>query len=251
MTMEKISQSSPLQSLAVKDAAQFKEMPAEYQELVIHQLRGHTEGELAGADDYVHLFYPMAPNAYEKKVCCERAVEEMDHYIRGAKVLAEIGVNTEFMLDQNLQERAYYRTDAVRDIRTWSERGVFSWLAEAAVLEMIKEMGESSYRPLAEICVPIIKDEHVHVAHGFRIVRESCRTDEGREKIQAALDRQWPIVLDMFGRSNGARSKLYLKWGLRKKGNEQARQDFIKQVTPKIEALGLKVPDELANRKFL
>jgi ring-1,2-phenylacetyl-CoA epoxidase subunit PaaA len=229
----------------------FQQMPSEYRELVIHQLRGHTEGELAGADDYVHIFYPMAPDAYEKKVCCERATEEMDHFIKGAKLLASIGVDTNFMLDQNLQERRHYRTDAVRDVRNWSERAIFSWLAEGAVLEMIKEMGQSSYRPLAEACPSIIKDEHVHVAHGYRIVKDSCRSEEGRARIQTALDRQWPIVLDMFGRSTSERSKLYVKWGLRQKSNEQARQDFIRATIPKLAGQGLSVPDEFANRKFV
>jgi ring-1,2-phenylacetyl-CoA epoxidase subunit PaaA len=237
--------------LTVETPEQFRDMPAEYRELLIHQLRGHTEGEIAGADDYVYIFYPMAPNAFERKVCCERAAEEVDHFMKGAAVLADIGVNVEFMLSQSLQERQYYRTDAVRDIRTWAERGVFSWLAEGAVLEMIKEMGESSYRPLADICPSIIKEEHVHVANGYRIVKEMCRTTEGHAQIQAALSRQWPIVLDMFGRTTSERSKKYLHWGLRKYGNEETRQRFIKMVRPKISALELTAPDDMANRKYV
>ena len=40
------------------------------------------EGELSGADDYVHLLYPLAPNAEEKRICSERAIEELSHFTK-------------------------------------------------------------------------------------------------------------------------------------------------------------------------
>jgi len=33
-----------------------------------------------------------------------------------------------------------------------------SLLPEAAVVEILKEMGQSSYKPIAEMCVPVLKD---------------------------------------------------------------------------------------------
>lgn len=235
----------------VEGPEQFHQMPEEYKELVIKQMMVHTEGELSGADDYVELFYPMTQDAYEKKVCCERAQEEVDHYIRGAEVLADIGVDTSYMLDQKLEDRDLFATEAVKEINNWAERSLFSFLGEAAVLEMLKEMRESSYKPVADMCIPVIKDELVHVAHGYRIARAMCRTEEGRKEIQDALERMWPVTLDIFGRSDSKRSQAYLKWKLRKYSNEEARQRFIEITVPKLEKLGLTVPDHEANRKFL
>ena len=51
--------------------------------------------------------------------------------------------------------------------------------------------------------------------------------------------------------SESKRSPLYVKWGLRQYTNEEARQRFIAQITPRVEVLGLKVPAAEANRKFL
>lgn len=234
----------------VEGPEEFEQMPDEYQELVIHQMMVHTEGELSGADDYIELFYPMTDDPYEKKVCCDRGAEEMDHYIKGAKVLHDIGKDTTFMLNTPLQERNLYATEAVKKIDNWTERGFFSFVGEAAVLDVLFEMEQSSYKPIAQMCPSVIKEEKVHVAHGLRIIRDLCRTDEGRAEAQHALTRWWAVALDTFGRAESRRSKLYLKWRLRQHPNEDARQKFIARTKPKLENLGLVVPANDANRKF-
>jgi ring-1,2-phenylacetyl-CoA epoxidase subunit PaaA len=237
--------------VVVNSAEEFKRMPKEYQDLVTHQMLVHTEGELTGADDYIQVFYPMAPDAYERFVCCERAAEEMDHYMRGARCLDEIGIDTSYMLGQRFDERPYYRNEIVREIHDWTQRGLFSFLGEAAVLEHLFEMRESSYRPFAETFDKIIKDEHVHVSHGYRIIKNKCQTEEGRAEVQEAIGRFWPATLDLFGKSDSTRSKEYLRWGLRKYSNEEARRRFLVKTRSKLESLGLKVPDDEANRKFV
>lgn len=240
-----------LTKISVAGPKEFFDMPEEYQNLVIRQMMVHTEGELSGADDYIHIFYPMTNDANEKKVCCERAAEEADHYIKGAKVLSDIEVDTSYMLDQKLEERNLFATEAVQHINNWAERALFSFLGEAAVLEMLYEMEQSSYKPIAEMCVGVIKEEKVHVAHGYRIARDMCATEEGKREIQIALERWWPTTLDMFGKSESKRSKEYIKWGLRQYSNEEARQRFMDITKPKLEKLGLQIPDDFKDRKFL
>jgi ring-1,2-phenylacetyl-CoA epoxidase subunit PaaA len=238
------------EKVVVETPEEFARMPDAFRELAIKQLMVHTEGELSGADDYMEIFYPMTSDPFEKAVCCERAVEELDHYERGAKILADIGVDASSMIDVPLQERNLYATEAVKECHTWAERALFSFLGETAVLEILKEMANSSYRPIAEMCVPVIKDEQVHVAHGFRIAREMCRTESGRREVQRALEVRWPITLDLFGKSNSERSRQYVRWGLRSFTNEEARARFSAMMRPRVQKLGLEVPDDAANRKF-
>jgi ring-1,2-phenylacetyl-CoA epoxidase subunit PaaA len=224
--------------------------PAEYKELVIKQLMAHAEGELSGADDYVKLFYPLTNDFEEKRVCCELAIEELDHYELAAVLLKDLGKDTSFMLAQTLEERSIYATEGVKECASWGERALISYLLEAAVVEILKEMAESSYKPLADMCPRVIKEENLHIAHGFRITRDMCKTVEGKEEIQTALERMWPVTLDSFGTSDSKRSPLYIKWGLRKLTNGEARNNFIDITRPKLEKLGLKVPDDTKNRKF-
>jgi ring-1,2-phenylacetyl-CoA epoxidase subunit PaaA len=242
---------SGTEQVVVNNPEEFSRMPDEYRELVVRQMMVHTEGELTGADDYVQIFYPMAPNAYEKQVCCERAAEEVNHYILGAKLLADIGVDTGYMLGQSIAERNLYATEIVKEVNNWAERGFFSFLGEAAVLAQLLEMSESSYRPIGEMLESVVKDEKIHVAHGYRIIRDMCKTEDGRAEAQQALERMWPATLDVFGRTDSRRSRLYLQWGLRKYANDEARRRFSEKTRPKLQELGLRVPDDGANRKYV
>jgi 1,2-phenylacetyl-CoA epoxidase catalytic subunit len=55
----------------------------------------------------------------------------------------------------------------------------------------------------------------------------------------------------MFGRSNSTRDQRYLYWGLKRRTNAQAREEFIQEVNPLIEKIGLKIPDPLNGRQYL
>jgi ring-1,2-phenylacetyl-CoA epoxidase subunit PaaA len=237
-------------NIEIKNSCEFRDAPKDYQELVLHQLRQHAEGELIGAEDYLSLFYPMAPNAFERKVCCERAAEELDHFIRAAEILNDIGFDCSPMLQRNIQQRKYYKTEGVEKISSWLMRGFFSMIGEAAVLAIIEEMAQSSYVPLADMTRQVIIDEYVHVAHGQRIV-EKFINEYGAKAAQSEFELSWAMTLDLFGDSNSVRSKEYVKWGLRKYSNHDAREIFIAKFEPRLIALGLLIPPYGLNRKFL
>ena len=67
----------------------------------------------------------------------------------------------------------------------------------------------------------------------------------------ARLKKWWPAALDMFGRSTSTNSPLYVKWGIKSHDNEGLRQKYIAEAVPEIEKLGLEVPNNQANRRFL
>jgi ring-1,2-phenylacetyl-CoA epoxidase subunit PaaA len=233
------------------ESQDFFKMPEEYQELVIHLLKTHAEGELTGSDVYTQSLFPISPNAYERYICCLRAAEEVGHYMMTAKLLDELGLDTSYMNSQKVMERDLYPLEAVRfDFRKWEDRATFSALGEYAAHLNIENMADSSYRPLARICPQILKEETGHVAHGWRILKELCQTEEGRCRAQEAVNRWFPIALDCFGKSDSVRSALYIKWGIKKKSNEELRREYLTALVPRLESLGLSVPDPMVNRKF-
>lgn len=249
--MNTSSQIPAKQIIHVSGPAELLDMPSEYQDLVKRQLMAHAEGELSGADDYVKLFYFLTDDPDEKKICCQLAVDELEHYKRAAKILLDIGIDTSFMISQGLEERAFYATEAVKSCKNWAERALISFLVEDAVIDVLEEMTESSYQPIADMCPQVIKEEKLHVGHGFRITREMCRSEEGHHQIQTALERMWPVTLDTFGRSDSERSEQYITYGLRIRTYKDARERFARRARLKLEALGLNVPSDEANRKFL
>jgi len=174
----------------------------------------------------------------------------VDHFIRGAEVRAGIGFDAMPLMHKTVKTREHYKTEGVEVVDSWLKRGLFSFLGETGVLMMIEEMGHSSYQPLAQMTHQIIIDEHGHVAHGYRIVKEIVERD-GAQAVQPHFEQAWAMALDLFGRSDSQRSKAYLHWGLRQYSNEQARQRFIELISPRITQLGLSIPHPQHDRKFL
>ncbi len=235
--------------IVVEGPDELAKMPEEYRQVLLHQMLAHTEGELMGVAEYLRIS-EVAPNAHERLYCYEGARDEMSHYIVSAEVLAAIGVDTSYMLARNAVRSAYPQA-WLSGKTTWAERGITSWLAEWGALEIIEEMAQSSYRPWAAIMPGIIADETRHTEHGRRITEEAVQTDQGRAAVQRALDRMWPEVLDMFGRSDSVRSAIAVRWGIRVRSNEEARQSFATRARAALRELDLEPPADHLNRKFL
>jgi ring-1,2-phenylacetyl-CoA epoxidase subunit PaaA len=98
----------------------------------------------------------------------------------------------------------------------------------------------------------IVTEELGHIEYGANKTAELlAKGDECKEKVQKALDFWYVTALDMFGHSESKRSERFLYWGLKRRTNAQAREDYIHEVSPLIERMGLKVPDPLKGRKYL
>jgi ring-1,2-phenylacetyl-CoA epoxidase subunit PaaA len=232
------------EEVVVRTPDEFKRMPRDYQKILISQVMINTEGELSGGDDYTMMFLPMAPSAEERQVCAERAAEEYDHYKIGKRVLAEIGIDTTYMETQSIEERTLFADMGLHTCTTWAERGIYSYIGEESALLMIQEFSHSSYKPWADAVRTIILDEKIHIAHGARVCRNFAATDDGREQLQAGLDRLWPTFTGLFGSPNSERAKRAVRYGLRKTTHGEALDQWKERVAPRIKALGLTMPSE-------
>lgn len=231
------------EAVVVRTPDEFSRMPRSYQRMLISQITINTEGELSGGDDYALTFVALAPSAEERQVCAERAAEEYDHYKLGKRVLADLGVDTTYMETQKLSERNLFADQRLHTCTTWAERGIYSYIGEPSALIMIKEFGQSSYKPWAEAVRTIIQDERVHIAHGARVCRNLSMTEEGRQGLQVALDRLWPAFVGVFGSPNSKRSQLAVRYGLRQTTNGEALEQWRHTVLPRVGELGLRPPE--------
>ncbi|MGW1465829.1 Phenylacetic acid catabolic protein [Streptomyces sp. NPDC001493] len=231
------------EEVVVRTPEEFHRMPRDYQKMLISQITINTEGELSGGDDYALMFLPLAPSSEERQVCAERAAEEYDHYKIGKRILADLGVDTSYMESQSISERMLFADDRMHTCSTWAERGVYSYIGEETAMVMLREFAESSYKPWAEAVRTIIQDEKIHIAHGARVCRNLAETEEGREQLQAALDRLWPMFVGILGSPNTKRSQAVVRYGLRKTTNAEAIELWREKVLPRIANLGLRVPE--------
>jgi len=235
------------------DQAGLEDMPEEYREILVHQMLANGEGELSAGDTYIDSFYPLAPDATERYKCCQFAMEEIDHYRRFARLLKEIGVDTSHMVKQEKKDRRYFPADSMTEPFTqWEERAAFSFLCELEGHFQIKEMTQSSYQPLVTEAAAILKEEAAHFGHGKVLMRRAHEDPVTRERAQKALNRYYPMALDMFGRSDSVRAAKAVRWGLRQHTNAELRELYKKRIHEHIEQIGYATPpDDPSQRRYL
>ncbi|MET0583257.1 MAG: Phenylacetic acid catabolic protein [Candidatus Binatia bacterium] len=227
-----------------------EKMPAEYKELLERVLTIQADCEIGGPHLYVKDILPTAPSQVNQLIVARTAAEEMDHYRKIAKLAGDIGTDTSFLLSIPNQKRSLEAFRGV--IKTWEDFAVFGFLIDRVGRYQLEEFLDCSYLPLQRILPEVLKEEIGHIGFGTNQTAElAAKGDEERERVQRSVDFWYIKALDMFGRSDSERSNRFCHWGLKRRSNSQARWEFIKEVGPIIQGMGLTVPDPIKDRKFL
>lgn len=225
-------------------------MPPEFRELLVKLLlTEHLENN--GNPEYRKLLGKIAaagigfaPHGKAMAVEAEIVKQEVHHGEIVADLLRGLGVDPDG--ERPIKQYAFHIP-----FEDWIDLAWFHALIDRVGLYVGVEWTGSPYEPLATVSPQLEKDETFHTKAGFNHLKEICATEEGRAAAQERLTKWWPAALDMFGRSTSVNSPVYVKWGLKTHENEALRQKYIAEAIPPIEKLGLTVPDNLANRRYL
>ena len=228
----------------------FPKMPKEYQDLLTRLLTIQADCEIGGPHIYVDHWTLRAPTVDDQWRVARIAAEEIDHCRKMLRLLGLIGSDRSDILTRPRSKR---EVEAFKeDMPTWADFAAFGMLIDKVGEYQLDEMISSSYQPIEDYLPQILREEKGHISYGQQQLEKLVRSgDEGRTQAQAAIDKWYVVGLDMFGRSESARDERYIEWGLKKRTNGKMREDYIAEMDPKISALGLRVPDKLAGRKYL
>jgi ring-1,2-phenylacetyl-CoA epoxidase subunit PaaA len=161
-----------------------------------------------------------------------------------------VGLDVSSLLSRPNRER--YVNAFRGQITSWEEFAVFGFLIDRVGRYQLEEFIGGSYAPLDRILPEIIVEERGHIEYGHNQTAEfAARGGASKAKVQRVIDAWYPKALDMFGSSRSRRSERYRHWGLKRRTNAQAREEYIREVNPLIEALGLTVPDPHVGREFV
>ena len=236
-----------------KDKIELKDiekMDPEYKDLLGRVMTIQADCEIGGPHLYVEDILPNAPTKVDQLIVARTAAEEVDHYRKMARIAGDIGVDCSFVLSRSNQERY---VEAFRGkITTWEDFAVFGFLVDRVGRYQLEEYIECSYRPLDRILPDVLKEEEGHLDYGTNKTAEmAAKVGESKERAQRAVNYWYVKALDMFGRSESKRSERYRYWGLKRRTNTQARQEYMNEVGPMIEKMGLQVPDPNKGRLYL
>jgi ring-1,2-phenylacetyl-CoA epoxidase subunit PaaA len=232
------------------DSKEFTKMPEEYQDLLVRLLTIQADCEIGGPHVYGPKWFLDAPTAEDMSRVMHVLAEEVDHFRAMNNLLKSIGVDRSDLLRHANSER-FLDAFKVTDVPTWAEVAAFCALIDRVGRFQIEEMVNSSFAPLDEYLPDIKREEVGHVGFGTSRLAQLAADPLTRADAQAAVNRWYPKALDMFGRAGSHRAERYITWGLKKRLNEEARADYIREVKPVLTGMGLAVPDELFDRHHL
>jgi len=226
------------------------DMPDEFRQLLVKLLLNeHLENN--GNPEYRKILANIAnaglrfaPHGRAMEIEAEIVRQEVAHGQIVADLLEGLGVDP--CKEMPIKQYAFHIP-----LEDWIDLAWFHALIDRVGLYVGIEWTGSPYEPLARVSPRLEADEEFHTKAGFLHLEEICATSGGKAAAQERLKKWWPAALDMFGRSNSVNSPLYVKWGIKMHTNEQLRQKYIAEAVPEMVKLGLEVPDNLANRRFL
>ena len=232
------------------EAADVAKMPAEYQDLLKRVLAIQADCEIGGPHLYVKTILPTAPTKVDQLIVARTAAEEADHYRKVARLAGDIGLDVSGILSRPNRER--YVNAFRGEITSWEEFAVFGFLIDRVGRYQLEEFIGCSFAPLDRILPEVITEELGHIDYGQNKTAEfAARGGAAKERIQKVVDGWYVKALDMFGRTGSRRSERYRHWGLKRRTNAEAREQYIGEVKPLIEAMGLSVPDPTVGREFV
>jgi 1,2-phenylacetyl-CoA epoxidase catalytic subunit len=136
-------------------------------------------------------------------------------------------------------------------IDTWCDLCYFQALTDRVGVYVGENWGDVPYEPMRSVAPQLHSEELFHANLGYKNLAKHCKTPEGLAEAQQLIHKWWPAALDMFGRSGSTASAGYVKWGIQKMGNAALRQQYIADTRPLLARIGIEVPDDELNRRYL
>lgn len=221
-------------------------MPEKYRKTHIRQISQHAHSEIVGMLPEGN-WITRAPSLRRKVALLAKVQDEAGHGLYLYSACETLGISREELYDQLHTGKAKYSSIFNYPTLTWADIGAIGWLVDGAAIINQVPLCNTSFGPYARAMVRVCKEESFHQRQGYEIMLTLCNgTPEQKEMAQDALNRWWWPSLMMFGPTDeeSTHTEQSMKWKLKRKTNDELRQQFIDQTVPQADILGLNIPDE-------
>lgn len=220
-------------------------MPEKYRQTHIRQISQHAHSEIVGMLPEAN-WITRAPSLRRKVALLAKIQDEAGHGLYLYSAAETMGISREEMYEQLHTGKAKYSSIFNYPAVTWADMGAIGWLVDGAAIINQVALINTSFGPYARAMVRICKEESFHQRQGYEILLTLCNgTPEQKAMAQDALNRWWWPSLMMFGPRDeeSPNTEQSVKWKLKRKTNDELRQQFIDQTVPQADILGLTIPD--------
>jgi ring-1,2-phenylacetyl-CoA epoxidase subunit PaaA len=220
-------------------------MPAEYRRQLIRMISQHAHSEIVGMLPE-GAFITRAPTLRRKLVLLSKVQDEAGHGQYLYHAAETLGITREEMIDALLAGKAKYSSVFNYPTLSWADMGIIGWLVDGAAILNQTMLARSSYGPYSRAMVRICMEESFHKKQGQEmVIRYAQGTPQQRAMVQDSLNRWWWPALMMFGPhdTESANSPVLIRWGIKTRTNDELRQEFVNELAPDLQSLGLTIPD--------
>ena len=220
-------------------------MPERYRKQLVRMMSQHAHSEVVGMLPEGN-WITRAPSLRRKMSLLAKVQDEAGHGLYIYCGTETLGVDRHELIQQLLNGTAKYSSIFNYPTLSWADIGAIGWLVDGAAIVNQTMLAKASYGPYARAMVRICKEENFHKRQGFEIMATlAAGTPEQRRMAQDALDRWWWPSLMMFGPhdSQSSNSDELMRWGVKRKSNDELRQRFINLTVAQAKAIGLTIPD--------
>jgi len=220
-------------------------MPEKYRQTLVRQISQHAHSEIVGMLPEGN-WITRAPTLKRKAILLAKVQDEAGHGLYLYSATETLGVTREQTINDLHSGRAKYSSIFNYPTLTWADIGAIGWLVDGAAILNQVMLTRASYGPYARAMVRICKEESFHQRQGFEILLVLSRgTKKQREMCQDAINRWWWPSLMMFGPhdSESTHSDQSMKWKIKRKSNDDLRQNFVDMIAEQAKVLEMTLPD--------
>jgi ring-1,2-phenylacetyl-CoA epoxidase subunit PaaA len=220
-------------------------MPDRYRRQLVRMMSQHAHSEVVGMLPEGN-WITRAPNLRRKMSLIAKVQDEAGHGLYIYCGTETLGVDRHELIQQLLSGKAKYSSIFNYPTLTWADIGVIGWFVDGAAIVNQTMLAKASYGPYARAMVRICKEENFHKRQGYEIMATLARgTPEQRAMAQDAVNRWWWPSLMMFGPhdSESSNSDELMRWGIKRKSNDELRQRFVNLTVTQAKAIDLVLPD--------
>jgi ring-1,2-phenylacetyl-CoA epoxidase subunit PaaA len=220
-------------------------MPDDYRKTLVRQISQHAHSEVVGMLPEGN-WISRAPSLRRKVALLAKVQDEAGHGLYLYSAAETLGAQRDDLIDDLHAGRAKYSSIFNYPTTSWADIGAIGWLVDGAAIMNQVMLTRTSYGPYARAMVRICKEESFHQRQGYEIMLTLAHgTETQRNMAQDALNRWWWPALMMFGPSDAAsvHSEQSMIWKIKRKSNDELRQQFVDATVPQAEYLGISIPD--------
>jgi ring-1,2-phenylacetyl-CoA epoxidase subunit PaaA len=220
-------------------------MPEKYRQSLIRQVSQHAHSEIVGMLPEGN-WITRAPSLKRKAILLAKVQDEAGHGLYLYSATETLGTTREQTINDLHSGKAKYSSIFNYPTLTWADIGAIGWLVDGAAILNQVMLTRTSYGPYARAMVRICREESFHQRQGFEILLVLSRgSKEQKEMCQDAINRWWWPSLMMFGPhdSESTHSDQSMKWKIKRKSNDELRQNFVDMIAEQVKILGMYLPD--------